>query len=56
MKKPFLKLISLVPEEDPIEGWNMYQWTIKQNQNFSVIGGCDCKNLTFTDSAVVSAN
>ncbi len=37
---------TLVPEEDPVEGWNMlYQKTIKQNLNVSVIGGCDCKNL-----------
>jgi hypothetical protein len=45
----FFTIIStLVPEEDPVEGWNMlYKETIKQNLNVSVIGGCDCKNLTF---------
>ncbi len=30
----------------------LYKYTIKQNLNALVIGGCDCKNLTFEKKTV----
>ena len=38
---------ALVPEEDPVEGWNMLYKLVFKDLNISVIGVCDGKKLTY---------